>query len=124
MKKTPLLLPFISLFFSVSTLICCALPALLVTLGLGATLAGLISTAPWLVTISRYKAWFFIIAGVLLFFVGLYLYYTRHLPCPTDPMKARACRLSRRISVVTVVLSGVIYIVGIFFAYFAIYFIN
>ncbi|WP_448584870.1 hypothetical protein [Thermaurantiacus sp.] len=49
--------PALSPFASASTLLCCALPALLVTLGSGAAVAGLVSAAPWLVALGRWKAW-------------------------------------------------------------------
>jgi signal transduction histidine kinase len=54
---------YISLFGSFSTLICCALPSLLVLVGMGATVASLLSVAPWLVTMSRNKFWTFTLAG-------------------------------------------------------------
>ena len=46
--------PTLSLFSSVGTLLCCALPALLVTLGMGAALAGFVSAVPWITAISDY----------------------------------------------------------------------
>lgn len=39
-------LPTLSLFTSVGTLLCCALPALLVTLGAGAVFASLVKQCP------------------------------------------------------------------------------
>ena len=60
------LLNYFSLFSSFSTLICCALPSVLVLLGMGTTVASLLSTAPWLVSLSRHKIWIFSIAGVLI----------------------------------------------------------
>ena len=60
------LLNYFSLFSSFSTLICCALPSVLVLLGLGTTVASLLSTAPWLVSLSRHKIWTFTIAGTLI----------------------------------------------------------
>ena len=54
------------LFSSVGTLVCCALPSLLVFFGLGATVASALSAAPWLVTLSRLKAWVFLASGLLL----------------------------------------------------------
>lgn len=42
---------------SLGTLLCCALPALLVLLGLGAAVASVLSSLPWLVTLSRRNAW-------------------------------------------------------------------
>lgn len=60
------LLNYFSLFSSFSTLICCALPSVLVLLGMGTTVASLLSAAPWLVSLSRHKMWTFSIAGVLI----------------------------------------------------------
>ena len=42
-----LLLPSLSLFTSLGTLFCCALPSLFVVLGAGAMLAGILSSAPF-----------------------------------------------------------------------------
>lgn len=60
------LLNYFSLHCSFSTLICCALPSVLVLLGLGTTVASLLSEAPWLVGLSRHKVWTFSIAGILI----------------------------------------------------------
>jgi mercuric ion transport protein len=60
------LLNYFSLFSSFSTLLCCALPSVLVLLGLGTTVASLLSAAPWLVSLSRHKIWTFSFAGVLI----------------------------------------------------------
>ena len=60
--------PILSLFASFSTLICCALPALLITLGMGAALASIISVFPWITIISKYKIETFITAGFMIFF--------------------------------------------------------
>ena len=46
---------FVSLFASSSTLICCALPAIFVALGAGASFASLVSTFPFLIVLSQYK---------------------------------------------------------------------
>jgi mercuric ion transport protein len=64
--KRAALLNYFSLFSSFSTLICCALPSVLVLLGMGTTVASLLSAAPWLVSLSRHKIWTFAIAGVLI----------------------------------------------------------
>ncbi|ADV80879.1 hypothetical protein [Terriglobus saanensis] len=60
------LLNYFSLFSSFSTLICCALPSVLVLLGMGTAVASLLSAAPWLVSLSRHKIWSFSIAGTLI----------------------------------------------------------
>lgn len=60
------LLNYFSLFSSFSTLICCAIPSVLVLLGMGTAVASLLSAAPWLVSLSRHKIWTFSIAGTLI----------------------------------------------------------
>lgn len=60
------LLNYFSLFSSLSTLLCCALPSVLVLLGMGTAVASLLSAAPWLVSVSRHKIWTFSIAGTLI----------------------------------------------------------
>jgi mercuric ion transport protein len=60
------LLNYFSLFSSFSTLVCCALPSVLVLLGMGTAVASLLSAAPWLVSLSRHKIWTFSIAGTLI----------------------------------------------------------
>ena len=60
------LLNYFSLFSSFSTLLCCALPSVLVLLGMGTAVASILSAAPWLVSLSRHKVWTFCIAGTLI----------------------------------------------------------
>src|SRR5262245_38057820 len=91
-----LALPALSLFGATGTLVCCALPALFVSLGAGAALAGLVSSAPWLVGLSRYKAITFGLAGLLLVVAGAAQWRARYAPCPADPAQAQACRRLRR----------------------------
>jgi hypothetical protein len=68
------LIAFVTLFASVGTLLCCALPSLLVLLGLGATVAAVLSAAPWLVVLSHHKPLVFAIAGTLIAAGFLYVY--------------------------------------------------
>src|SRR6266513_2586106 len=67
-------LQYLSLFSSLGTLLCCALPSLLVLFGLGATVASVLSAAPWLVALSRHKNWTFAIAGLLIAGNFVYVY--------------------------------------------------
>jgi hypothetical protein len=64
--KRAVVLNYFSLFSSFGTLICCALPSVLVLLGMGTAVASLLSVAPWLVSLSRHKVWTFGIAGTLI----------------------------------------------------------
>jgi len=111
--------PTLSLFASTSTLLCCALPALLVTLGLGASLAGFASAAPWLIALSKYKIWLFAGSGILLMLAGVLHWRARYLPCPIDPVQAKACARLRRVSGVMLGISALVWATGFFFAFLA-----
>lgn len=113
-------LPTLSLFTSAGTLVCCALPALFVTLGMGAALAGLVSTAPWLVWLSAHKIAVFVLAGVLLTLSAYMQWRGRHAPCPVDPKQAKACMRLRKISVGILAFSILVYLTGVFFAFIAV----
>lgn len=115
------LLPTLSLFTSAGTLVCCALPALLVTLGAGAALAGIVFSAPWLVALSKYKAWTFGISGAMILLAGIAQWKARNVPCPIDPIQARACMRLRRTSKWIYWLSVAVWSVGFFFAFVAVY---
>jgi hypothetical protein len=111
--------PMLSLFTSVGTLLCCALPALLVTLGMGAALAGFVSAVPWITAVSEYKAYVFVGAGVMLALSAGLQWRGRHAPCPADPLKAKACGRLRKVSWIILGVSVVVYAVGFFFAFLA-----
>lgn len=118
-RKTYLPLTFFSLFTSLSTLICCALPALLVTLGMGAALAGLVSSFPQLVWLSEHKILVFAVSGCMLLLSGLALYRSKDMPCPIDPELRDACLRGRKISAVVFGLTVVCYAIGAFFGFLA-----
>ena len=112
--------PSLSLFTSFSTLICCALPALLISIGMGASLATFVSAFPWIIFISKYKIQTFISAAVLLIF-SVYLFWQgRNAPCPSDPIQAKICSKLRFINIIMLFISLVTYLVGFFFAFIGI----
>jgi len=113
----------LSLFTSMGTLICCALPALFVTLGAGAAFAGLVSNVPQLIWFSEHKGLVFTVAGVMIVVSGVLRWVSRNAPCPLDPDKARACKRTRKISGVVYWFSVVIYITGFYFAFIAVNFV-
>ena len=113
------LLPSLSLLTSAGTLVCCALPALLVTIGAGAVLAGIVGTAPWLIALSEYKIWTFGISGAMLLIAGFALWSSRNAPCPIDPAQAMACARLRKTSNWIYLLSVLLWCVGFFFAFIA-----
>lgn len=61
---------WLSLLTSSSTLVCCALPALLVTLGAGASLVTLTGHVPQLIWLSEHKALVFGLAALALLLAG------------------------------------------------------
>jgi hypothetical protein len=118
--KPPSTLPaFLSLFTSTGTLICCALPAMLVSLGAGAVMAGLIEAVPQITWLGKNKAAVFGVAGVLLALSGAWQWHARSLPCPADKAQAEACARARKVSWVVWGLSVAFYAVGFFFAFLA-----
>lgn len=118
--RPPSTLPaFLTLFTSTGTLICCALPALLVSLGAGAVMAGLIEAVPQITWLGKNKAWVFAIAGALLLASGAWQWHARSLPCPADKAQAAACARARRVSWIVWGLSVALYAIGAFFAFFA-----
>ncbi len=110
-------LPSLALFGSTSTLLCCALPALLISLGAGAVMAGLTSTIPGLIWLSAQKTVLFIAAGALLAVSSIVGWHQRSAPCPTDPEKAANCLQLRRFNARLLTTSWLAYGCGLFFAY-------
>jgi hypothetical protein len=108
---------FGTLLASSATLVCCVLPAVLVSLGAGAALIGLISVFPQLVWLSEHKGWVFGIAGLLLVGSGVLLWHARRLPCPADPAAARSCNRLRRVSHVLYAVAAGSYVLGAIFAF-------
>ncbi|HYD17810.1 MAG TPA: hypothetical protein VEF76_04965 [Patescibacteria group bacterium] len=106
-----------SLMTSASTLVCCALPALFVTLGAGAALAGLVSAAPGLVWFTEQKIWVFVAAAVFLAAGGWMQWQARHAPCPVDPAAARSCMRLRRAGRMIYAASLLLYLTGALFAF-------
>ncbi|MBL8713265.1 MAG: hypothetical protein JNM12_10220 [Alphaproteobacteria bacterium] len=116
------LLAGLSLLTSASTLVCCAMPALFVTLGAGATLAGIVSSFPQLVWFTEQKQWVFAIGALLLAAGGWLQWKARHAPCPVDPGAARACLRLRRGGRIIYAFSVLLYMAGFAFAFVIPYF--
>jgi len=107
----------LALLASASTLVCCALPALLVSIGAGATLVALVGAVPQLVWLSEHKLALFAASGAMLAGAGLLQWRARSLPCPIEPALARACTRTRRSSLRVWLASVAIYAVGATFAF-------
>ena len=108
---------FLSLFTSGGTLVCCALPALMVSIGAGTALAGLVGTFPQIVWLSEHKATLFVAAAVMLVGAGAMQWRARSLPCPADPQLAATCTRTRRVSLWVYWFSVAVFGVGALFAF-------
>jgi hypothetical protein len=112
---------YLSLFTSVGTLLCCALPSLLVLFGMGATVASLLSAATWLVALSHHKPLVFSVSGTMILLGFIYTYKVAprlksdSLAC--DPADPDACTRAERFSRVVLWLSGVLWSIGFFTAF-------
>ncbi|MBI4521505.1 MAG: hypothetical protein HY701_11765 [Gemmatimonadetes bacterium] len=117
------LLDYLSLFTSFGTVVCCALPSLLVVVGLGATVASVLGAMPWLITLSQHKIWVFAVSGGLI--AGNFLYVYALAPrlkasgevqvCAVDAPSA--CDTASRVSRTLLWISAGIYLIGFFVAY-------
>tara|TARA_R110002096_G_scaffold282544_5_gene476526 strand:- start:799 stop:1194 length:396 start_codon:yes stop_codon:yes gene_type:complete len=86
---------WLALFASLGTLLCCALPILLVALGFGAVVATITYQLPWIVTLAEQKLWMFGISGGILVMCAWLIWRQRNI-CPADPALATRCQLSKR----------------------------
>ena len=112
-------LAFLSLFTSLGTLVCCALPALFVVLGFGAAFAGIVGNVPQLIWLSENKVWIFCVGAMLLVVGGVLQWQSRTEPCPVGSDLAAACSTTRDWSKIVYIAAVGIYLVGVFFAFAA-----
>ena len=110
-------LNFLTLFASSSTLICCALPALFIVLGAGASFVNLITIFPFLITLSKYKLTISLFAFFSILIGGYINYKTYHLPCPIDPILGRVCMRTRKRSRFIYFISVIIFLFASVFTY-------
>jgi hypothetical protein len=109
---------WISLFASTSTWICCALPILLVTIGAGATLAGITSHFPLFIVLGAHKGWLFAISGAFLA-AASGLAWRSAKRCPADPVLARQCLRVRWWNKRILWASLIVWLLGFLAAYLA-----
>ncbi|CAA9423263.1 MAG: hypothetical protein AVDCRST_MAG51-2158 [uncultured Ramlibacter sp.] len=106
-----------TLFATSSTLVCCAIPAVLVTLGAGAALSSLVSVFPQVVWLSEHKEALFAISGAALALSGWIQWRNRFAPCPVDPGLREACLRTRKVSRRVYFVSLAFFAVGGWFAF-------
>ena len=104
---------------SLGTLICCALPAVLISLGAGAAVASVVTNVPQLGLLSEHKTLLFTLAGIMLLISGVTTYLNGRAPCPVDPVGAKLCKRVRRFAVAVFISSVALYLIGFYFAFIA-----
>jgi hypothetical protein len=120
MKVREAFVETLTLFGSLGTLLCCALPALLVSIGAGAVMASLVTAVPQLIWVSEHKVPLFVFAGLMLIISGVTTYRSRRSPCPADPAQAKSCQRTRRMSATVFLVSAGLYLIGFYFAFLAV----
>ncbi len=88
-------LRWVTLFITSGTLLCCALPILLVSLGFGAIVASLNYNIPGLVFLAEHKYWTLTLSALLLLFLA-WVIWRPNQSCPTDPELAARCETAKR----------------------------
>ncbi len=110
---------WLSLLLSASTLVCCALPAILVTVGLGASLASFVSVFPQIVWISQYKGYLFSLSFISLVFASISQKNQASSECSLEQKKA--CQSIKAKMPIILIVGWILWSTGFFFAYLAIH---
>ena len=116
MKQNSLIVTILAFFTSCSTLFCCALPIILVSLGFGAVSSSLISNYAFITILAEYSITLFILAFILLSLSG-YLLFFKVSFCPANPEYAKICLLCKKTAKIMWFISLFILFVAIFFKY-------
>jgi len=106
---------WLTLFITSGTLLCCALPVLLVSLGFGAVVASLNYNIPGLVFLAEHKLWTLSLSAILLLFLA-WVIWRPNQSCPSDPELAATCKSAKRWNKHVFWLSVVIWSIGFFFS--------
>lgn len=117
------LLPFFGLFTSISTILCCALPIILVTLGMGAVFASLTASFPFITWLAERSIYLFAIATILLL-IGGYFIFIKPQSCPADKKLAEMCSKTKKFNKIIWWLSVMILAISFFFKYILILLIS
>lgn len=117
-ENKSLAVSWVALLASSGTLVCCALPIILVSVGLGSVVATLNVHLPVLNSLTNHKFWIFMFSGGLLLLSAWLLYSTRNA-CPADPKLAIECARIKKVTKYLFIGAGIIWVVGFIAAYIA-----
>ena len=109
-------LRWLTLFVTSSTLLCCALPVLMVSLGLGAAMASLNYNIPGLLFLAQHKLWTLSLSALLLLFLA-WIIWRPNQACPSDPALTALCQKAKHWNQRIFWLSAGIWCLGFFFSY-------
>ncbi|PHR71073.1 MAG: hypothetical protein COA66_10145 [Arcobacter sp.] len=105
-----------TLFSSTGTLICCALPIIFVTIGLGSSIAALTNAFPFLIFLSIHKTWVFLFSGIMMFISAWFIYGSKQ-SCPADQQLGNLCNQTKIWNKRIFSLSLSIWVIGFFASY-------
>lgn len=105
------------LLANTTTLVCCVLPAALVSIGAGAVVVGLVSAVPELIWLSERKTLVFAIAACFLLVGGAAIWWAWRQPCPVDANLGRKCMRLRRTSLWLYAVSVAVFALGAVFVF-------
>lgn len=105
----------LAVFASLSTLACCALPILLVSLGMGSVVAAVTLQLLFLVTLSQYKGTMFSVATVLLVLSAWFIWHKA--ACPANPSLATRCRSANALGKRVFWIASSLWLIGFVSAY-------
>ena len=114
---------FLTLFTSTGTLFCCALPILLVSLGLGAVSATMIANVPFLKVLARHEPAMFAFSFVMIS-ISAWSVYRPGRACPIDPAQAEACAKADRWNKRVLFISATIWLIGFSARYLSVPILN
>ena len=114
---------FLSLFGSLSTLFCCALPVLLVSLGMGGVFVSLTSNFPQIQFINDYKLFVFIVTAFLLASTWFLTRPKRITECPIDENQRDVCKTVKPWTRIILYISITFYVLGLLFCLCVAYFL-
>lgn len=104
------------LLTSSATLVCCVIPIVLVSLGLGAAVAATYGSLPFLTFLGVHKEWTFAFSAIVLLAAAWALFRPGRA-CPADPELARACEAADRWNRRLFTVAAAIWSVSFFAAY-------
>ncbi len=108
-------LRWLALFTTSGTLLCCALPILLVSMGFGAIVASLNYNVPGLMFLAEHKMWTLSLSAMLLLLLA-WVIWRPNQSCPTDSELAAKCLTAKRWNQRIFWLSVAIWSLGFFFS--------